>query len=122
MSAAAAQGQSKARLTVKILKAIRTDEAFDLFFGKVELSRQETGTNPAVLPRKRSAPQRFEIGSEDGHHSRTVEDHFRPQFFEVLVIVINSIERRFEQRGYGMYQNLESLLVVGCHWSKVREY
>ena len=41
-----------------------------------------------------------------------MEDHFRPQFFEELDIVINSIERRFEQPGYFMYQNLESLLVA----------
>ena len=53
---------------------------------------------------------------------RTVEDHFRPQFFEVLDIVINSIERRFEQPGYILYQNLQSLLVAAATGQEYGEY
>ena len=52
-----------------------------------------------------------------------MEDHFRPQFsFEVLDIVINSIERRFEQPGYVVYQNLQSLLVAAASGQEYGEY
>ena len=71
----AAEGQAIAELTVRTLKAMRTDTSFTLFFNLVDHFRELTGTNLPVLPRKRKAPQRFEVGSSEGSHSATVEDH-----------------------------------------------
>ena len=64
-----------------------------------------------MLPRKRRAPQRYEVGSEEGSHSTTVEDHYRRQYYEVLDIAIASVTNRFDQPGYVMYKKLEGLLV-----------
>lgn len=71
-----AEGQAIAELTVRTLKAMRTDTSFTLFFNLVDRFRELTGTNLPVLPRKRKAPQRFEVGSSEGSHSATVEDHY----------------------------------------------
>ena len=43
-------------------------------------------------------------------------------FLKCWTIVINSIERRFEQPGYVMYQNLESLLVAAATGQVYGEY
>ena len=108
----AAEGQAVAELTVRTLKAMRTEASFDLFFELVNRFQELTGTDPPVLPRKRRAPQRYEVGSAEGSHSTTVKDLYRCQYYEVLDIAITSITNRFDQPGYAMYKNLEGLLSV----------
>ena len=113
-SMSAAEGQSVAELTVKTLKSMRTDENFT-FFALCNCFRECTNTNLPVLPRKKKAPRRFEIGTEEGSHSATVEDHYRRGYFEVLDLAIAGISDRFNQLGYAIYNNLESLLVSAAN-------
>ena len=82
-SMSAAEGQSVAEVTVKTLKSMRTDENFTAFFDVCNCFCERTNTNLPILPRKRKAPRRFEIGTEEGTHSATVEDHYRQAYFEV---------------------------------------
>ena len=56
-SLSAAQAQDIVELTVKTLKGIRTDEAFEHFFQVVEHLRSLTETEEPTLPRKRKAPK-----------------------------------------------------------------
>ena len=60
----AAEGQAIAELTVRTLKTMRNDESFALFFDLVNRFCELTGTDPPVLPRKRRAPQRLEVGQQ----------------------------------------------------------
>ena len=118
----AAEGQAVAELTVRTLKGMRTEESFALFFDLVDRFRVVTGTDPPVLPRKRRAPQRYEIGSGEASHSATVEEHYRRQYYEALDIAIASITKRFDQPGYAMYKNLESLLVHAANGQDYDQY
>ena len=114
-SMSAAEGQSVAELTVKILKSMRTDANFNAFFGLCNCFRECTNTNLPKLPRKRKAPRQFEIGTEEGSHSATVEDHYHQSYFEALDLAIAGISYRFNQPGYAIYNNLESLLVSAAN-------
>eukprot|EP00117_Sycon_ciliatum_P045417 scpid51443/ scgid32647/ Zinc finger MYM-type protein 1 len=107
----AADGQASAALTVKTLETMRYDEAFQLFFGRVEVDRKSTGTDEPALPRKRKAPARFEIGTGVGHHHENPEDQFRPMYFEALDLAAACIRDRFDQPGYKVYRSLEEVLV-----------
>ena len=118
----AAKGQAIAELTVHTLKAMRTDTSFTLFFNLVDRFRELTGTNLPVLPRKRKAPQRFEVGSSEDSHSATVEHHHRRQYFEVLDNAIESISNHFDQLGYRMYRNLECLLVNAANGKEFEHF
>ena len=111
----AAEGQSVAELTVKTLKSMRTDANFNAFFTLCNCFREHSNVNLPVLPRKRKAPRRYEIGTEDGSHSATVEDHYRQAYYEVLDLAIAGISDRFNQPGYNIYSNLESLLVSAAN-------
>ena len=73
---------------------MRTTEFLNGFFRLVIVFCASTDTNPPVLPRKRRAPARFEIGTGEGSHSATVEDHYRQAYFEVLDLAIASITDR----------------------------
>ena len=118
----AAEGQTVTELTVRTLKVMRTEESFTLFFDLVDRFRELTGTDLPVLPRKRRAPQRYEVGSAEGSHSITVEDHYRRQDYEVQDIAIASITNRFDQPGYVMYKKLEGLLVSAANGQVYDQY
>lgn len=114
-SLSAAEGQEIAQISLETLIGMRTNEAFSLFFKLVEQSRKHTDTDEPVLPRKRKAPSYFEVGSGEGFHRTTVEEHYRRQYFEALDLVISGIKKRFDQPGYAMYKNLEWLLVTAAN-------
>ena len=109
-SLSAVQAQTIADLTVKTLKGMRTDEAFDLFFKLVQQLSDKTNTAEPSLPRKRKAPKHFEVGDGDRNHSPTVMEYYRRQYFEALDLATSSIHDRFDQPGYAVYKNLEALL------------
>ena len=66
-----------------------------------------------MLPRKGRAPTPFDIGTGEGSHSTTVEDDYHQayMYFEVLDLAIASISDHFNQPGYAIYENHESLIV-----------
>lgn len=118
----AAEGQAVAKLLVCTLQGMRTEESFTLFFKLVEQYRQQYDVKNPELPRKRKAPRRYEVGIGEGTHSTSVEDYYRPQYYEALDVVIASINRRFDQPGYNMYKNLESLLVEAANGCAFEEH
>ncbi len=120
MSAAA--GQSVADLTVATLKQMRSDESFKLFYALVDTNRQNTGVDEPALPRKRRAPRQFEVGSSDGFHSSSVEDHYRYKYFEAFDTAVSGITNRFNQPGYAIYKNLEELLVNAARGKNYEEF
>ena len=114
-SLSAAEGQEVVKLTLQTLKNMRNADSFDLFFSLVEKVRQQTGCDEPVLPRKRKAPKHLEVGSAEGFHSVSVQEHYRRLYFEALDLVITGITDRFDQPGYVVYKNLEGLLVKAAN-------
>ena len=113
-SLSAAEGQHTAKLTVDVLKSLRNDEQFTLFYEKAITYQTRLHVNPPTLPRKRRAPHRFEIGTSEGSHPTTIIDHYRRIYYEALDLVVQGITDRFQQPGYQIYCNLEDLLLKVC--------
>ena len=67
------------------------------------------------IPRKRRAPKHIEIGEGECYHVDDVEDYYRVQYFEAIDLAIAGITNRFDQPGYTIYSNLESLLVKAAN-------
>ena len=83
----AAEGQA-VELTVSTLKGMHTEESFALFFNLIERFHRATSTDPPVLPCKRRAPERYEIGSGEAYHSATVGDHYHRQYWILLSLAL----------------------------------
>ena len=107
----ASEGQQVAELTCRTLEQIQTTESFDLFWQNVMTQQEEKGINEPVLPRKRKAPARFEVGSSAGHYLDTPKEHYHQQYFECLDLVVNCVRSRFNQPGYRTLRHLEDLLL-----------
>ena len=111
-SLSAAQSYGLVKMTITTLQKMRTEENFDLFFQKLELLQQEHEIDEPSLPRKRKRPSWFEPGNAEPHHSNTVADHYRRQYFEVLDLAVTGISSCFKQQGYATYCcTLETLLL-----------
>ncbi len=83
-SMSTSEAQAIAKMTVKTLQKMRTDDMFKLFFLHVDNLCERTNTEEPFLPRKRRTPVHFEVGEGDCHYSPTVEDHYRRHYFEAL--------------------------------------
>ena len=121
-SRSAAEGQGIAALSLETLKACRSDEAFESFYSRVEVSRKKLDVSPACLPRKRKAPAHFEIGSGAGSHPESAMDLYRQKYFEALDLVIESIKIRFHQPGYQLYSHLEQLIVLAANGKEYAQH
>ena len=93
---------------------MRSAEHFDLFWKTLIKKVEHLNVGEPVLPRKRKAPRRIEIGEGTGDFHTTVVDHYRVIYFEAMDLVIQCIDDRFDQPGYKMYSGLETLLFKGC--------
>lgn len=87
-SLSAAEAQDIAAHTVKTLKNMRTDEAFELFFELLEKLRNFTETEGSSLPRKSKAPRGLDVGQGDAYHSPTIQKYYRQQYFEAIDMIV----------------------------------
>ena len=69
------------------------------------------GIGEPVLPRKRKAPKRFEVGSSEGVTPSSAEYHYKVIYLEAIDTIIACIRSRFHQEGFQMYFKLEQLLI-----------
>ena len=99
-----------AELAICFLQRQRTDEAFTTFYSQVVAEAKDL-TDPPVLPRYRNPPKRLDGGSIS-HQFNSPKEYFRKQYFEVLDLLINELQRRFQQeRGMPMAVLIEKLLL-----------
>ena len=104
-----------------MLEGIRTDEAFHLLWQNILKLQKHHGVHEPELPRKRKVPARYEIGTGEGQHSDTVEDVYRPVYFECLDFVVTYIRDRFNQPGYAVLKQLEDTLLKAVKGENYRE-
>jgi len=67
---------------------MRSAEHFDLFWKTLIKKVEHLNVGEPVLPRKRNAPRRIEIGEGTGDFHTTVVDHYRVIYFEAMELVI----------------------------------
>ena len=114
-SLSAADGQQLAQLTCNTLERLRNQECFSLLWSKVSGMQEKLHIDEAVLPRKRKAPQRYEVGDGQGTFLETVQDYFRTEYYVVIDAALACTRQRFNQPGYQTYCRLENLLVSAAN-------
>ena len=103
-----------AAVTVDTLKGLRCDEGFVSFWRTVIEKQRSVDVNEPALPRRSKAPCRYEIGTSSSHFPASIEDHYRPIYFEAIDTLVQCITQRFDQPGFKVYSNLETLLLKGA--------
>lgn len=107
------------RLTVETLEGMRNEEHFKLFFETVvKKAKKHSSIEEPRLPRKRKRPDYSVLQYMEGYgpaaaayHPQTVDDHYRPLFFEAVDMIVASIKDRFDQPSYKTFAALETMLL-----------
>ena len=120
-SLTASEGQQVADLTCKTLIRIRTTEAFDLFWEKVQVLQREYSVDEPSLPRKRKAPRHLEVGSGEAFYPSTPKQFYSQHYFECLDFVVNAVKDRFDQPGYKTLKQLENLLLKAAQGEEYKD-
>ena len=113
-SISAAQENKLAVDVVKTLKTDRSDESFDLFWGRIKQRKDKEieSIEDPVPPRKRKVPSRFELGQQQTHYfPQTAKDHYKQIYFEAIDFATTAITARFDQKDFKVYMNLQELLL-----------
>ena len=82
---------------------------------KVEQVVNDVDVEYPSLPRKRKAPKRYDSRSCGSDPPASVQDYYRPIFFEVIDLICCSIQTRFDQPGFQVYSQLECLLIKAAN-------
>ena len=94
------------------MQSLRNDESFNAFYDVILVKAKELESlSEPVLPRKRRAPSRYEVGIGEPRYPNTARDLYRSIFYEALDTIMSAIKELFNQPAFIVYQNLESLLV-----------
>ena len=62
-----------------------------------------------------------QLGSTEGVHPNSAEDHYRQVYYEALDLVIHAITDRFDQPGYRTYRNVQNLILNACGGSSFND-
>ena len=108
----ACEGQGVVKKTIQALQFIRTAEQFNLFWKYLEKKSSDLDVAGPVLPCRRRVPRRFEVGEGDPEYPSTVEDHYKRIYFEVIDILVSSIQGQFHQKAFKCFKNLRLLLLL----------
>ena len=113
MKMSAVSGRRLAQLTKSVPESIRNDESFSPFYSVVLCRSKDHAISDPVLPRKRRAPARIEVGSRQPTFSKTPKDHYRHIYFEAIDLIVNAREHHFSKPSFAAYEKMKSLLLKG---------
>lgn len=100
---------------------MRNEENFNLFWEFVVKLFAEFDVSEPRLPRRRKVPARYEEGGASPEFPSTVEELYRPQYYEALDLIIQAIDDRFNQPGYKAYSSLQNVLLKAVNGGDVSE-
>ena len=86
-------------LTVKTLEGLRTEDNFDLFWERLEKTRDQLDVDKPEPARRQKMPKRFEQGSTPAECAVSLKDEYRRVYFEAFDLAVTSIPSRFDQKG-----------------------
>lgn len=102
----------------RFLKRQRMESSFEYFYRTV-VEESKDLTMPPTLPRQKRFPVRIDDGAPN-HHFSTPEEHFRKQYYEVHDLLMNELERRYEQESFQILRDTEDLLIKSCNGSVIQ--
>ena len=101
-------------LCIEVLKRMRTDQNFKLFWKLSRSTQTLLNVDDPVLQRKRKRPRFSEDGPTEHFLFDTTELFYKQIYFEYLDVVVSALKDRFQQCDYSLYANMEQLLIKVC--------
>ena len=93
-----------AAVTVATLKGLRCDEGFVSFWRMAIEKQRSVDVSQPTLPRRSKVPRRYDIGMSSCHFPASIEDHYRPIYYEAIDTLVQYITKWFDQPGFKVYR------------------
>ena len=108
-----------AMLTVETIRTLRNEERFNALYDLCEKEIEKIDfIKEPTLKRKRKAPKYSMLNYVDGYHSRSdahhptnPRDHYREKFYQAVDVMVSSVNDRFDQPSFKVFEKLESLMI-----------
>ena len=97
-------------LVLVSLRTKRTDAEFDKFWNQLVNGVSQLDVEEPTLPRKRKMPKRFDEVAFH-HFYETPKDLYRRTYFEAYDNVIQGIKKRFQQKDFLIYRNIQDIFL-----------
>ena len=78
------------------------------------VKQRSVDVSEPTLPCRSKVPRRYDIGMSFGHFPASIEDHYRSVYYEAIYTLVQCITKCFDQPGFKVYSNLETLLLKGA--------
>uniref|UniRef100_A0A1X7U3K3 DUF4371 domain-containing protein n=1 Tax=Amphimedon queenslandica TaxID=400682 RepID=A0A1X7U3K3_AMPQE len=88
---------------------------------EVTKKANELELSEPVLPRKRKRPVRYEDGQVEAYYPDTPKSQYKAVYFRSLDVIISCIKTRFDQPGYHILRQLESILLKAVNQESFTE-
>lgn len=92
------------------LKRRRSDGEFNVLLARLNDSIEELELEPLRVPRQKKVPARF-TGIGAAHQATSVEEYFRPMYYEFIDHAVQQLETRFSSDDMKTYGSMESILL-----------
>ena len=100
---------------------MKKDEEFETFWVTVLDKVADENVDQPILPRNRRVPPSVEVGISAGENPSTPKDYYRRIYFEALDVIMETITERFDQPGYLVYKDLQTLLLDAANGREISE-
>ena len=121
-------GKRLATLTVDVIEGMKNEESFDrIYDGCVDQIKEFPFVEKPVLKRKRKAPnysipqhvEGYNSSETSSHHPESPRDHYRVLFYEAVDALVSSVQERFNQPSFLIFEQLESLFIKTLNVKKL---
>ena len=92
------------------LRTKRTYAEFDKFWNQLISEVSQLDVEEPTLPRKRKMSKRFDEFASH-HFYETPKDLYRRTYFEAYDNVIQGIKKRFQQKDFLIYRNIQDIFL-----------
>ena len=118
----AISGQKQARLTIRTVEKMRTEEIFNLIFDFV----QKKASEPEI-GRKTASPNYStfeyldgcESSSSDDQHQQAPKEKYCQSYYEIIDLSINCHKERFESKTFETSAMMENVLITAINGKEV---
>ena len=84
---------------------------FNLLLQSVKAQARNLDVAKPCLPRRRKIPRWLDDGHDPALFPTSIEEHYRPVYFDALDLITSCSKDRFEQPGYRTFSELETLIL-----------
>ena len=110
-----------AKLTIDTIAGIRNEECFDAMYDVAVKERKNIPFVKEPVSKRKLKALKYSVlnfvegysSTSPAHHPTSPRDQYREQYYQAIDVLVSSVNDRFDQPSFIVFEKLESLLIKG---------